>query len=338
MTGAEWIALIQQKDNEEYERSRNISPVYNVRASQVGLPACQIFHSIVNWNHRKPFSKKTLEKFEDGNLHERAVIDWLRNIGFDTIGAQMAGSVRHYNRPVITAHLDTIVVHRESGSRILAEVKSMVGYAYDKIHSVPDLLSSKWYAGYYDQMQVYMEAFREMAPGDEALLIIKNKTASEKKILVIPRDEDRMKILKTKAHEITRAIDGTAEFKRQWLDANRLNNSECIECDFKTVCQPIVNDEPMQFGIEGEEAITELLKVRQTCLAASKEFNRVDRAVKEKLKAAEFKKVLIGDFVVEKKQSEVNTVKLPDDLKGQYTVKTTRTELKIRSIDEDDEE
>jgi CRISPR/Cas system-associated exonuclease Cas4 (RecB family) len=340
MTAQEWIELIEARSAAYYEEKRRVSPQVNIRASQIGSPACQIFHSIVNWRYRKPFGQRVIERMEDGNLHERSVIDWLSAIGFDALGSQMDGCIEYYGKPIITMRLDTILNDRSTRERVLAEIKSMVGFMYDKVNTVDDLLQSRWYAPYVFQVQAYLEGFKnQIQQKDFALLILKNKSNSAKKIISIPRDDEMIMKLKQKAHDIKQAIDGTAKYKEVWLEANRANNGDCVECDYKVVCCPTINADAIELELDADWTLAEMLKARETVNAASKEFDRIDKKVKECLqKTKPFKRALVGDFVIERKEGETTKYEYPEDVKKQFAKKVPRISFEIKAIGTDDEE
>jgi len=321
--GQRWITMLDSRLESYYSKERKVSPCYQVRASSIGYPSCQIYQMIKNWKFKRPFSRNTLERFSDGNWHERAVITLLEDAGFNALHRQLDGEVKFRNKTVATAHLDTVLQERSTKDQILAEIKSMKGTQFDKMNSLGDMLASPWYAQYYDQIQAYLEAFNKHLPfKDGALLILKNKSDSCLKYFYIAKDKGRILELKHKAADIHQALEMPEPKQEEWLAARRVNNLEtCEKCDYFVPCKPNVEPLPLELNIEGEESLAELLRERAKVLAAGQEFARIDRRVKDALKKHPFKRALIGDFVVEKTEGFRKGFTVPDGNRVEITIK-----------------
>lgn len=334
----DWINEIENGLQKHYESERVVHPVYGVRASQIGRPTCQIYQSIKNWKYAEPFGRSVLQRFEDGNLHEVAVLALLEKIGFQALRRQMTGQVLRYNVPIITATLDTIL-KAPNGEMILAEIKSVSCFSFDKLNSIEDLLANKFYAAYYDQIQIYLEAFHDAVPKENgALLIMKNKNSGQLKTIFIPYDAERVAMLKEKAHSIKRAIESPEAAQLEWLASERLNDSECIECPYKIPCKPEIKMDALQIKL-GDDEMIELLKIRAENEKAANDFRRADDKVKSVLKSQDFKRTLYGDFIIEKKISPMKKYEIPESVKSQYIVPGgERVAISIKQIGVDTDE
>ncbi|MHC4618994.1 MAG: SNARE domain-containing protein, partial [Planctomycetota bacterium] len=88
-------------------------------------------------------------------------------------------------------------------------------------------------------------------------------------------------------------------------------------CDFRHICLP--DEESEQINIESDEELVELLEKRESLKDAAKEFDKVDKKLKEYWKKMEVGTLLIGGKFQVKIITYARTVyNVPDVVKEPY--------------------
>ena len=123
----------------EHKRNRiKQFPMNNLRASSVGHP-CDRYHyySIKMWRD-KPLHDETLQSiFDEGNLHEHAVIRELSDMGFEVVEQQRSLQI---DSPLITGHIDGILRYKNRDFPF--DVKSISPWEFQRISAAEDMLFS----------------------------------------------------------------------------------------------------------------------------------------------------------------------------------------------------
>jgi len=261
-------------------------PTNTLRASQIGFP-CDRYHyySIANWKDRQLHDEIMQSIFDEGNLHEKAVIQELQEMGFEIVEYQRS---LQNDKPLITGHIDGIL--RWEGKDYPFDVKS-ISYDFDSITSAEDLLYSKklWHRSYVAQLQLYLYL---CAREEIGCFILKNKMTGEIKPVWMQIDYDYVDSLLKRAERVYEAI----EKKQPPAKINDFN--VCGECAFRHICLP---DIELGEGVTimEDKTLEELLKRWWELKDAAKEFEKIDETIKNAAKAAgKTGEKIVGDFVI----------------------------------------
>lgn len=264
------------------ERKIKMWPCRSNRASEMGHP-CEryLVYLRTHGNERLPHDLGLQYIFDEGNLHEEAVLNDLRKAGLKVIEQQRAFEWPEYQ---ITGHIDGKVVEEEIVLPI--EIKSMNPYIWQTIDSLNDLLDSKffWCRKYPAQMYLYLL----MDNKEQGAFILKNKTTGRLKQIDVQLDFEYAESLLKKAENINKHIASNTLPEGIELDENT-----CGRCSFNHVCLPD-RDFGDELKLSNDPVLLERLERRESLSAAYKEYQVVDKEVKGKLK--EQPNLLVGDF------------------------------------------
>jgi hypothetical protein len=276
---------------------------HSVRASAIGHD-CEryLVYSIANWEDATQKTVGTRLIFDEGNLHERAVLQSLPKAGHDVIEQQRNLTWREYN---ITGHVDGVLV--VNGKAVVLEIKSMADHiwrgifrdgprAYLWMEVEEEFQGKPWLRKYYAQQQAYM--ILKEAPA--AIMLCKNKQTGGYAQVNLELDYEYAEGLLQRAERINKHVaDGTYPERIAW-DAE-----VCGRCDFLHLCHPDrVNEDPIKFVEDAEAAKT--LDQRGEAHDASKVYKTahewvVDWAWKKYPNKAN---VTVGNWLIEKSKGK----------------------------------
>src|SRR4030042_6716898 len=168
-----------------------VYPCHVNRASSCGHP-CErfLFYSRARWNERTMHDVNLQLIFDEGNIHEDAVLARLKSAGIQVVEQQRPFEWKEIE---LTGHIDCSIIWE--GKPYPAEIKSMSPFTFDAVNSVDDMLNGKYVylRGYPAQMYMYL-LMKEMEGG---LFVLKNKVNGRIKIIEVPLDyEAAEKIVK----------------------------------------------------------------------------------------------------------------------------------------------
>jgi len=279
---------ITQAIDHDLTSKRKVRPVKSNRASELGHKCLRyLVYTRTSWDMRAAPSVDLLKIFEEGNLQEKAVIRSLEDAGYDISHQQQDF---HNSELNITGHIDCRLSHRKAPGSILAEIKSMNPNTFERINSVQDFEDADWTAKYIDQLNLYLDFEDE----DKGLIIIKNKSTGAIKFFTVYRDKARVDRLKGKARMVEEHL------KSGTLPERICNPATCRRCGFAAICNPDMQYTALELMEDVE--LHESLKRREELAPAYKEYNAVDKRVKDTLKAAVAEKFIVGDYFIEKKK------------------------------------
>lgn len=276
---------IDSKWFEMKQKRVKVHPQNNIRASSAGHP-CDAYHyfSLKNWQD-KPLHDAILQSiFDEGNLHETAVIRDLQDMGFEIVEQQRTFQL---DKPLITGHIDGIL--RWNGKDFPFDVKSISPFDFDVISSVEDLIYSKkthhW--NYPAQLQLYL-----LMSGNEAgCFILKNKLTGQIKTIWMQIDYDYTEKILRRAERVYKAV-------KEEKVPERINNFDvCKKCDFRHLCLPdaMANRETQ---IIDDVELSGMLDRRDQLEEPAKEFKEVDERIKNIVKQAGTGEVICGNYII----------------------------------------
>lgn len=311
-------SVIIERIDEYYRSKRFTSATHTNRASELGHPCTRyLVYARTRWEDRAPVSLGLQKIFDEGNLHEKAVVSLLNDIGYEVLIQQK----HYYDREhQITGHIDGKLYDSKTRKYRLCEIKTLNPYDHDRINTIDDLGRKYWMAKWVDQLYLYMHLEND----SEALLIIKNKVNGDIKVLLVEQNEERVRQLLLKATEINQHIE------KDTLP-NRLNDSDvCSGCGFKTICQPEVGYSALM-PIDNVE-LESMLERRAEIAGIAKEYKELDEVIKSDIKKSGLDKLLCGRFFVEVKEYERTNYDIPKEIKDQFAKKNTYQRINIQEV------
>lgn len=298
-----------------------IWPRNSNRASEAGHPCVRylVLSRTAN-NLRTPHDVSLQRIFDEGNFHENALMREMHDAGLQIIEQQRA-----YEMPSVqlTGRIDGKIA--VNGAYIPLELKSCSPNVFAAIRDLSplDMLKSKysWIRKYPAQILLYML----MEGSEYGLMVFKNKTTGEKSQKIFRLEGDLLEYAETilkKLETVNAHIDLKTVPDAQLID-------DCKGCPFaKTACFPGADYGP-GIDILQDQALEEQLNRRGALESAAKEFEALDKEIKEKVKG---KSAVVGDWLIESKECTRKNYDVPAELKKQYETVTTYFRTSIEKI------
>ena len=259
---------------------------------------------LIAWDQKPPFEPEALERMRRGKEREKDIIARMIRIGalskprFEVIHEQYGENLKdRKGRIVIRMKIDGRFKF-ETGEHPPFEIKRYDPNLADGIQSVEDFDKSPWTRGAVDQMLMYLLAHNE--PFGFFVL----ETRGLPRLIAVFLDEhlERAEGFLRDAETAMDAKETYAAQGQQALPPFIDDPSECRRCPFfGRVCNPPINAGPGIRVIDDPE-LEVLLKRRDELAPMSSEYQRLDKAIKERFKGVEL--ALIGDFQVSGKPVE----------------------------------
>lgn len=201
-------------------------PCHVNRASNLGHP-CELKCVLArtHWDKAALHDWTLQAIFDEGNRHEEAVEDDLREAKFKIIEQQRPYVWKEYT---ITGHTDGKLII--DGLSFPYETKSMSPFMYNTVNSIEDMLNHKYpyMRAYPAQMNLYLLLGNE----PHGLFILKNKSTGQLKFIDVYLDYEYTEKLVQKAERINKHIkEGT---QPDGVD----DASICDRCGFLHICLP----------------------------------------------------------------------------------------------------
>lgn len=290
--------MIAEKQLEWAASQIRQSPCHTNRASELGHPCDRYLVFLrTRWQEAALPNPELQLIFGEGLMHERAGQRQLEEMGYPIVEQQRDYSWDQYQ---ITGHLDGKI--QVNGSLIPFEFKSMSPWIWQKVNRLDDLHEAKqpWLRKYPGQIMLY----NLLANSERGLLVLKNKVTGRLKDIEVPLNYDYAESLLQKAERVNAHVKaGTTPEPIPW------DESICGSCKFAHICLPEAKREALEFMAFPE--LEEKLKRRAELEAAKKEYEGLDKEVKDAVKGRQ--KVVIGDFLITGKEQT----------RKEYTVKAS---------------
>ena len=281
------IERIVEKKKEQIKQY----PVNSNRASEIGHP-CERYLVFL----RTRWQEKTLHDvnlqfiFDEGRIHEEAVLQILRESGFKIIEQQRSFEWKDYQ---ITGHIDAKVIIEDKA--IPLEIKSSSPYVFEAINSVEDLLNGK-----YDYLRKYpaqLTLYMLMDNKDEAIFLFKNKVTGALKEIPMKLDYEYGESLIKKVERVNKHVkENTVPLCIEY------DEWTCGKCGFLHICLPEIKRDALEITENPE--IENKLKRRDELKPLASEYEKIDKEVKEAFKEKE--KLVVGEYIITGKWTEKN--------------------------------
>jgi len=269
---------------EELKRSRIKQwPVRSNRASDLGHECLRyLVLQRTRWQEKKLHDVRLQSIFDEGNLHESAVIRDLMDAGIQVIEPQRGYEWREYQ---ITGHIDAKIVI--NGKVVPLEIKSASPFIFQALNNIQDLYHGKYH--YLRKYPAQMTIYLLMDNKEEGLFLFKNKVTGELKEIPMPLDYDLGEKLLKKAEAINEHVANET-----LPDYIPYDEEICGECPFQHVCLPEIKRDALE--IETDPELEEKLKRYFELKPLKSEYDKLDKEIKIKFKEQE--KVVIGNWLV----------------------------------------
>lgn len=291
------IDIVEKLDKETAKRIKQY-PHPNNRASEAGHSCVRFLVLSRLHPEKKALHDVGLQRiFDEGNLHERAMLREIQDAGFEVVEQQRPFEWKKFQ---LSGRIDG-KIHLNSTLMPL-EIKSCSPNIFPSIKdsTTEDMIHSKyvWIRRYPAQIMLYMM----MAGVDVGMIIFKNKTTGEKCQKNFKIDYGYVESILKKLEKVNKHVT-----KNELPEVEI--SEECNSCGFsKTACFPDKDYGP-GFVILSDKEKEEMLNRREELKGYTKEYNSLDKKLKAHFKG---QNVICGDFKIESKEI---------DRKG-YTVKS----------------
>jgi CRISPR/Cas system-associated exonuclease Cas4 (RecB family) len=264
---------------------RRLTPQHTLRASTLGFP-CErrLWYDRTAWDQAALPSPDLQGIFLAGRDFEAALIRRLQEAGYYW---------RHHQRAVewkalhLSGHIEGQI--SEDGEHwVLAEIKGIHPYYYDRIHHWRDFLGlGPIYGQYAAQIQVYML----LENVEAAILICGSKGSYRVRFLPVELDYAYAESLLQKAERVTQAVMAGDGGPPRITD-----RSVCKICPYMVACLP---DQDAGAGatFRNDEDFLARLTQREALEPAAKAYQELDAAIKAELRGQPL--VVAGPFIIE---------------------------------------
>ena len=289
-----------------------------ITASNLGPCRRERVLYVTNWMDRPLPDEERMERMELGNDAEKRQIARLLRLGFEVVEGQQPFEIkaRDGKTTILKGKIDGKI--RKGRRRVPFEHKFWAPQIVDRLNTTEDFDRWEWTLKALRQMQAYLYANSE----PDGLFILWDGRGFPK-CVPVELDYETMEQILTECEEDTRHIaQGTQpDFCK--------DPTVCRKCwAFGRCCHP-----PMNFGegiqVVDDEEIISMIEERARLEEAGKQFDMLDKKVKEYAKARGVEDILAGDFHINvKTQQRSKKVYAPD---AKFT--TEKTEAKIVKIE-----
>jgi len=297
-------------------------PHPNNRASEAGHPCVRFLVLSRTSNELKILHDVGLQRiFDEGNLHEDALMREMQDAGLRVIEQQRAYEWKKFQ---LTGRIDGKLP--VDSSRIPLEIKSSSPNVFAAIRELApiDMLKSKfsWIRKYPAQMLLYML----MEGAEYGLMVFKNKTTGEKAQKVFRLEGELLEY----AESILKKLETVNAHIAEETCPDAALIDDCKGCAFcKTACFPGADYGP-GIDIMQDPDLEAKLDRRGELEPAAKEFDALDKEVKDGFKGR--RGAVVGSWIIESSKHERRGVDLPSEIKKQYEKVTEYWITKIERL------
>ena len=275
--------MIIEKVNDYIKSQIKQWPVKSNRASELGHECLRyLVLNRTRWQEKTLHDTRLQTIFNEGNLHEKAVLRLLENAGYNVIEQARAFEWKEYD---ITGHIDCKIVL--NGKAPPTEIKSASSYMYDTINNIQDLYNGKYH--YLRKYPAQLNLYLLMDDKPEGLFIFKNKQTGALKEIPMSVDYDLGEKLIKKAMAINMHVaEDTLPDCIPW------DEQICGDCGYAHICLP----EPKRDALEIKTDPELEVKIRKwfELKPHKSEYESLDKEIKAQLKSQD--KIVIGDYFI----------------------------------------
>lgn len=289
--------MIIEKIMEEKAKRIKQWPVRTNRASELGHDC--IRYLVLNrtrWQEKKLHDVSLQLIFDEGNLHEAAVMRDIENAGYIIVEQQRPFDWPEYN---ITGHVDGKILMPELPTgKIPLEIKSCSPFIFPHIYDMNSLINSKfpWMRKYPAQITLYLLMDNE----EQGLIIFKNKTSGELKEVLINLDYDLGERLLQKAEAVNKHVA-----EKTLPNCIPYDEAICGRCDYQHICLPEIVRGALDLTTdpELEETINRYFVIKET----AQEYKSLDDKIKAVFSKKQWEeiadagghgKIVVGNYLI----------------------------------------
>ena len=286
------IDIVEKLDKQTAKRIKSW-PHPNNRASEAGHSCIRFLVLSRLHSDKKVLHDIGLQRiFDEGNLHEQAMLREIENAGFQTLEQQRPFVWPKFQ---LSGRIDAKIA--VNGQLIPLEIKSSSPHIFPSIKKTePDeMIKSRysWVRKYPAQILLYMM----MDGAEEGIIIFKNKATGEKCQKNFKLDYDYTESILTKLEEVNKFVS------RNEIPPVEMTE-DCKGCGFaKTMCFPDCDYGP-GFAFLSDKEAEEKLEKRESLKESHLEYQRLDKLLKDHFKGQQ---VVVGDFKIETKETDKRT-------------------------------
>lgn len=215
--------------------------------------------------------------------------------------------IREYDRPIQYEPRKGVVISGRPDGKILGwqgtrytppyvlEAKSMSGYAFDSIHTVDDLRThpSHYTRNYYTQGNLY--AYLEDLP--HGVFVLYSKATGMLKLMPFDLDYDHVE-------QALRRVERLQPMVRERKDPPPIpyDKGLCGGCAFGGLCYPARSFGEGVEVMENPELVAKLDR-RASLAPSAKDYDWLDKEIKDSLKHQGIRFVIVGPWVIEGRQA-----------------------------------
>jgi len=280
------IDIVEKLDKQTSKRIKQF-PHPNNRASEVGHPCLRFLVLSRLHPEKKALHDVGLQRiFDEGNLHERAMLREIEEAGFELVEQQRAFEWRKFQ---LSGRIDAKI--KLNGKLIPLEIKSCSPNIFPSIKdsTVEDMIHSRhiWIRRYPGQIMTYML----MDNKDEGIIIFKDKGTGEKCQKNFELDYKYVESILKKLEIVNKHVERNEVPKVEMCE-------ECKNCGFqKTTCFPDCDYGP-GFAFLSDKEAEEKLERRESLKPGHQEYNQLDKLLKAHFRG---QNVVVGNFKIETK-------------------------------------
>ncbi|MDE2105010.1 MAG: PD-(D/E)XK nuclease family protein, partial [Patescibacteria group bacterium] len=269
------------------------------RASSLGHP-CErnLTYARVASDKRQKPTVAQQRRFQDGDLHEKAVLRILEDAG-ERLGFRIVDRQRDlsedpfFKKHQISGHPDALVA--AGGEAYPIDVKSCSPFVFQQLSTLQDMQRHKhaYVRAYPAQIQLYL-----LGTGHpQGAFLLKDKASGEPKQITAELDYQYAEDLVQKADRIN------AHVAAGTLPPPIDDAAVCQDCPFRVICPADISFGP-PLQVVDEPELIEKLERRDFLYPLAKEYERLDKELKGILEGEA--NTLIGDFHISGKSIHRN--------------------------------
>lgn len=285
-----------------------VYPCNNLRASNLGHPCERFLYLLIkHWEDQTPHDVGLQNVFDLGNTLEDHAIRNMKEAGIEVITPTQRSWKITVKGGIITGRED-VRIKDEYGNLLPVEIKSISPFEFEKLNSVEDFLKNRksYIRAYPAQLFVYMLHFGK----EVGFFALTNKLTGETKFIEVPFDYDLGEQYLSKAERIYAALAANEE-----PDACD-DLSVCENCRLAHICGM---QRRIPADVDLDDELDELINRKQELADAKKEYEAVDRQIKQKV--GEREKVITGQYLIERKAFVKKAFDVPESTQYRITIK-----------------
>jgi len=280
------IDIIKKLDRQTEKRIKQF-PHPNNRASEAGHPCLRFLVLSRIHPEKKALHNIGLQRiFDEGRLHETAILREVEDAGFKIVEQQRAFEWRQFQ---LAGHIDAKI--SMNGQLIPLEVKSCSPNPFRHIKDLEpmEMLSSRlsWVRKYPAQILLYML----MDNKEEGIILFKDKATGEKSQKNFKLDYEYVESILKKLERVNEYVAKKELPKVEMCE-------DCKDCGFqKTICFPDCDYGP-GFAFLSDKEAEEKLEKRESLKSGHQEYGQLDKLLKGHFRG---QNVVVGNFKIETK-------------------------------------